>query len=64
VSPLGVNVTNLERGSKGRPPFGGARGVPAKPLFSFLLAACDGEGMKKELGETPNLGRETLAPFS
>ncbi len=43
VSPFGVNLTKLGRGSKGRRPLGGVRGVPEKPLFLFLLAAFGGK---------------------
>jgi len=45
--PLGVNGTDLERGSKGRQPLGGVRGVPEKPLFPFLRAAAGGTKEKR-----------------
>ena len=47
-TPFGVNLTTLERGSKGQPPLCGVRGVPEKPLFLLLLAAIDGEEGGKE----------------
>jgi len=62
-TPFGVNLTTLERGSKGQPPLCGVRGVPEKPLFLLLLAAIDVEEGEKKLGDTPNPGRETPAPL-
>src|SRR5215471_18826365 len=44
----------FHRDCKGRLPFAGVRGVPEKPFFSFLLAACGGERRKGSSGDTPD----------
>ena len=59
---MGVNLTNLRRGSKGLQPLGGVRGVPEKPFFPFCSPPQAARERKKEAWGHPKPRQEDCRP--